>query len=54
MKQWWERTMINTEALKKISLALRRGRQLENQANKQIVDGSSRPATAGSPDHDSR
>jgi hypothetical protein len=37
MKAWWESCLINSEALKKISLALRRGRQLEKQAKRQVV-----------------
>jgi hypothetical protein len=45
MKQWWESTLINSEALKKISLALRRGRQLEKQAKKPIVIETVEPET---------
>jgi hypothetical protein len=37
MKAWWESCLVNTEALKKISLALRRGRQLEKQTKRQVV-----------------
>ena len=38
MKSWWDTCLINNQLMKRISLALRRGRQLQDEADTDRFD----------------